>query len=849
MLAAAVIPALVLLGAPPVPHAPAVAGLGAGARIVHVPPLAAAVGADYRLEVPLGGERLTLELAPWSVRGEGFRCYEAGAGSTLTAVDPGPVTTLRGRIVGVEGSVAAGGLVPGGVLLGFTLPDGRTGWLEPAAPHDPGAAPGAHLLYTSHDVMPGPWRCGNDDVPQRPAAPTEDGGTAVRGASLHEAELACDADYEYYTRWGGGEAVRQRIEAITATVNLQFERDVGITHRLGVIVVRTTEDDPYTTGNPVALNAQISAAWASMTAPYDLLMLYTGRDVTGTVVGRANAIGSVCQGHNSNCFAQSDYNGLYASACDLTAHELGHLWGACHCACASPAFTMNSSITSVNRFGGPVSFCGAGSIQEIVAYRSTRQCLDVLPAEPGPPNDSCARAPTLDRGLWGYSTLGATASPEGGGVVPPGCAPFGADVWYRFAPACGGTAVISVCSSSFDTLLAVYTGPCDDLTLVACSDNAEACGGGGSRVTFSTAFGAEYLIRIGSPEGVEEGTGLLSISHAGCIAPANNSCSGALVLHPGVPAAFSTVGATAADPLEPALCDSQGFQGFGPDVWFRYTAMCAGPVRLSTCGSTFDTRLAVYTACPTAPGSAIACSDEDGPACGGSAASLDFSATAGTTYLIRLGGTNNQQGTGTILVTPLTCPPPANNDCSAAAPAPIGSLPFDTAGATTDGPATQCAAFEGQVQHDVWFTLVAPCAAPLRIAVCESSFDARLALYTDCPGAGGTLAACSDNACGPTGLGPQVIHAAPAGATLLVRVGSAALSGGGQGTLTVSIAADWDGNGSVDSLDISAFITAWLLSVQGGMLRHTDFSGDGGIDSADLSAFLTAWIASVSEDC
>ena len=51
---------------------------------------------------------------------------------------------------------------------------------------------------------------------------------------------------------------------------------------------------------------------------------------------------------------------------DLSAHELGHLWGAFHCDC--PGWTMNPSITCANRFI-------QGSIDAIVAHRDSRQCL------------------------------------------------------------------------------------------------------------------------------------------------------------------------------------------------------------------------------------------------------------------------------------------------------------------------------------------------------------------------------------------------------------------------------------------------------------------------------------------
>ena len=74
----------------------------------------------------------------------------------------------------------------------------------------------------------------------------------------------------------------------------------------------------------------------------------------------------------SYCLSQSDFSRNFSCVTDLTAHELGHLWGAFHCDC--PANTMNPGITCSNTFS-------AGSIRSIVDYRDTRECVDQDEAE------------------------------------------------------------------------------------------------------------------------------------------------------------------------------------------------------------------------------------------------------------------------------------------------------------------------------------------------------------------------------------------------------------------------------------------------------------------------------------
>jgi hypothetical protein len=60
--------------------------------------------------------------------------------------------------------------------------------------------------------------------------------------------------------------------------------------------------------------------------------------------------------------------------------------------------------------------------------------------------------------------------------------------------------------------------------------------------------------------------------------------------------------------------------------------------------------------------------------------------------------------------------------------------------------------------------------------------------------------------------------------------------------------ADWNGDMVVNSTDISAFVTAWLDSVQNGNL-NADFNGDMVVNSTDISAFVTAWLTAVAGGC
>ncbi|GEM_PF-3374071 len=127
--------------------------------------------------------------------------------------------------------------------------------------------------------------------------------------------------------------------------------------------------------------------------------------------------------------------------------------------------------------------------------------------------------------------------------------------------------------------------------------------------------------------------------------PANNDCSAATSLTTGIPVIGTTVNATGSDVSQ--LCFDNPDTN---DVWFSWTATCTADVTVSTCGSSFDTTLAVYLPPCDINMVDFGCNDDS---CG-LQSQLIFSATQGTTYLFRVAGVNGATGNYTIVV---TCPP------------------------------------------------------------------------------------------------------------------------------------------------------------------------------------------------
>ncbi len=109
---------------------------------------------------------------------------------------------------------------------------------------------------------------------------------------------------------------------------------------------------------------------------------------------------------------------------------------------------------------------------------------------------------------------------------------------------------------------------------------------------------------------------------------------------------------------------------------------------------------------------------------------------------------------------PVCFAPPDNDDCVDTVPLTIDGASFDTSGATTDGPVNdlsnqpyppQCyfGLSDEQVHKDIWYDVVAPCTSGLRLGLCDSSFDTKIAVYkgSECPTTNAAIA-CNDDACG-----------------------------------------------------------------------------------------------------
>ncbi len=378
-------------------------------RLEHVPSEATA----FDLSLVLGGDAFVVRLQPHSLRASDFQVWAQQPDGTLKPEESPPVRTRRGVVLGEPGSVVAATVADDGLTATIRRGDGAVWHIQPAnaigvkpvisadngatSAARGGAAARAHIAYRAADVALDPALAGcgagalasaharlrdfRDDT-AKPAATAAD--RAGDGGCLRIAQLALDADHEFYLLNGG--SVPQTvadIELVLNEVDLLYARDLSIAYEITAIVVRSDEADPYTASRSEELLLEFQAHWQAERGAItrDMAHLFTGRDIDLDVIGIAY-IGAICA-DNSYGLSQSRFVDTLPLRAALTAHELGHNWNAIHCDENPQCAVMCAGIGQ----------CPAGYQQfedesrgYIRAYRDgpARDCLDAAPGYPTP---------------------------------------------------------------------------------------------------------------------------------------------------------------------------------------------------------------------------------------------------------------------------------------------------------------------------------------------------------------------------------------------------------------------------------------------------------------------------------
>jgi hypothetical protein len=241
-----------------------------------------------------------------------------------------------------------------------------------------------------------------------------------------------------------------------------------------------------------------------------------------------------------------------------------------------------------------------------------------------PPSNDNFGSPTVLTGVEGsHTTTNAEATKETGEPNHAGDL-GGTSVWFSWTAPRGGVLLIDTCDSSFDTLLAVYTGTAvNALSQVDASDDSDGCGAGSetrSSLAIDVVSGTEYRIAV---DGFDRATGSVVLWFA--MTPINDDFAHALEIAGDYGSSVGTLRWATHELPEPLHAGSAG----AGSVWYRWSP--PGDLRASVraCAAS-NTLVAIYAGAELVSLTQVAA----GETLCSTASYVDFDAFAGSTYRI-----------------------------------------------------------------------------------------------------------------------------------------------------------------------------------------------------------------------
>jgi hypothetical protein len=527
-----------------------------------------------------------------------------------------------------------------------------------------------------------------------------------------------------------------------------------------------------------------------------------GTNVLATLDGGPNACGVPCDKDVWFAFQPGFTNSWVISTCAGTAQDtVLEVYDACGgnlVACDDDGCGLQSTLTvplvSSNSYRIRLASKGTGSAGGAYTLTVVQQ---------PPANDTCAGAVVI-------GSLPFTSSPNDGN------GPAATDdidntcnsgttttrgVWFTITPAITGNMTLNQTSTN-DTAVAVFTGPCGSLTQVGCSDP--------NAFSVAVTAGTQYWILVGM-----FGTTAPTLPYGltvDVIPPlVNDACSGAVALAIPSVTAGTTVTATAETPAPPACAGplpggGQSFTlGTSPGVWYSVVSPVNQTITADTLASAYDSRIFVYNAAGGC--NALTCVTANDDAQGSPFQSrAAFQASAGVPYYILV--TPFTTTTGTFTLTISGDPTPANDDCASATiltgvSGSVGGTTFGSTAINNTSTASNPSCNPSYSMFDVWYEWTAPCSGNLLVTTC-GAYDTLLSVHTGCSTlttSNQVSGACNDS--GPAGCTPgsSLTVAVTGGVTYKFRV-AASNSAVPMGNFTLTWALpDTDLDGVSDACD------------------------------------------------
>jgi hypothetical protein len=328
------------------------------------------------VSIPTADGVFDVRLSPHDMRSSAYLAEEetdAGRGRLETSPR---VTTYRGEVLGWPETEVRFTVRPDR-FEGIIITPQEWYFVEPLLNYDPSASVTDFVVYRLSDVRPGSIGDCATSLTERIAEAEEWSGPAVRaaGSGVQVADVATEADYEYVSAMGGASAANSAILEILNQVDGIYRSQLSLSLHVVYQHAWASTSDPYISTSPATMLGEFRSYFAANppAVGYDLAHMWTGKDMDGSTVGIAY-LGVIC---NSHAYAYGVSQRLSSAPAKyiVTAHEIGHNFGATHTDQASPIpadcgnTIMNSSV------GTGTTFCPFSQNEIASHVASSSGCL------------------------------------------------------------------------------------------------------------------------------------------------------------------------------------------------------------------------------------------------------------------------------------------------------------------------------------------------------------------------------------------------------------------------------------------------------------------------------------------
>ncbi len=335
-------------------------------------------GARESGRVTLQTSRGTFELdvEPFDIRDQNYRAVAAGVGGVMTELPRAASNSWRGKVSGA-GDTFVRLVLDGEQLQGIIITPSETFFVEPARGQTAAAGAKEFIFYAGSAVKQTEAECGvtlAGKVSARAAAaglgtglPSVAAATSPTPeeifAPMPQADIALEADFEFFQANGSNQAnTTADMNNIMTQVDGIYEAQLGMSINVVFSRVWTTNTDPYTLTDSEDALFQLADSYDDTFLPgapptRDLTHMFTGKDFDGTTIGIAFT-GAACDFPPAAYgISQSRFSAINQRRVAVTAHEIGHNFGASHpnqetpvpSSCTGPNI-MNASVQDTSEF-------------------------------------------------------------------------------------------------------------------------------------------------------------------------------------------------------------------------------------------------------------------------------------------------------------------------------------------------------------------------------------------------------------------------------------------------------------------------------------------------------------------